>query len=100
MLAVGACFDSSNQPASYASGGRLPVILFEQVRGVDLVSWFPRVVTVRVSFPFDQVLECSRPSMASMIDDLFHFIFFFSVDKVRWRSGEVGPVRVRFAIGR
>jgi hypothetical protein len=28
-----------------------------QFRGMDLIGWFPSVVTVRVSFPFDKVLE-------------------------------------------
>ena len=44
------------------------VIGFEQVRRVDLVSRFPCVVTFGVSFPFDEVLELSRPPMTSVVE--------------------------------
>jgi len=66
---------------------------------VYLVSWFPGVVTFGVPFPFDEVLERSGSSMTSVVDDTFHFVFFFSVDKVRWWSGEVRAVHSRFLIG-
>ena len=54
-----------------------------ELRSMDLVSWFPGVVRFRVSYPLDEVLEGSGPSSASMINDLFDFILFFSFDKVR-----------------
>jgi hypothetical protein len=64
-----------------------------------LVSWFPGVVAFGVPFPFDEVLECSGSSMTSVVNDTFHFVFFFSVDKIRWWSGEVRAVRSCFLIG-
>ena len=65
-----------------------------------LVSWFPGVVTFRVPFPFDEVLERSGSSVTLVVDDTFHFILFFSIDKVRWWLGEVGAVRSCLVIGR
>ena len=65
-----------------------------------LISWFPCVVTFRVSLPFDEILEPSRLSVMTMIDNVLHFVFFFSVDKVRWWSGEIWSVRCCFMIGR
>jgi len=64
-----------------------------------LVSWFPGVVTFGVPFPFDKVLECSGSSMTPVVDDTFHFIFFFPIDKVRWWLGEVRAVHSHFLIG-
>jgi hypothetical protein len=75
------------------------VIGLKQIRCVDLVSRFPCIVTFRVSFPFDEILELSRPSMTSVVEDTLHFVFFFSADKVRWRPGEVWSIGGRFLIG-
>ena len=68
------------------------MIKSDQVRGVHLISWFPCVVAFRVSLPFDEVLELSRPSVMTVIDNALHFIFLFSVDKVRWWSRKVWSV--------
>jgi len=76
------------------------VVGFKKFRGVDLVSWLPGVVAFRVPFPFDEVLEHSGSSMTSVVNNMFHLIFLFSIDKVRWWSGEVGAMRSRFLIGR
>ena len=78
----------------------LSVIGFNELRGVDLVSWFPGVVRFRVPFPFDEVLEGSSPASISVINHFFHLIFFFSFDKVRRWPRIVGSVCVHFAIGR
>jgi len=75
------------------------VIGLDEFRGMDLVSWFPGIVTFRVHFPFDEVLEHSGSSMMSMVDNTFHFIFLFSIDKVRWWQGEVGAMHSCFLIG-
>ena len=74
------------------------MIEFDKFRGMHLVSWFPCVVTFRVPFPFDEILESSSPSMTSVVNDAFHFIFFFSINQVRWWSGEVGSVCCGFLI--
>ena len=74
------------------------MVLFGELRGVDLISWLPCVVAIRVSNPFDQVLELLIMSVISVIDDTFYFIFFFPIDKVRWWSGEVRAVCSCFVI--
>ena len=71
---------------------RVSVIKFDQVGGVYLISWFPGVVTFRVPFPFDEVLELSRFSVMTVIDNALHFILLFSIDKVRWWSRKVWSV--------
>jgi hypothetical protein len=47
----------------------LSVILFYQVWGMNLVSWFPCVVAVQISFPFDKVVELLCSPLASVTDD-------------------------------
>src|SRR5487761_1562614 len=74
------------------------MISLYQFRGVDLISWLPGVITFRVSLPFKEVLQLSPSSMTSVAPDVLDFVFGFSCDKVRWGSGEVGTVRVRFDI--
>ena len=74
------------------------MIEFDEFWGMHLVSWFPCVVTFRVSFPFDEILELSSPTMMSVVDDMLHFVFLFTVNQVRWWSGEVGSVCCGFLI--
>ena len=68
------------------------MIKFDQVGGVYLFSWFPCVVAFGIPFPFDEVLEPLRPPVMTVVDDALHFIFLFSVDKVRWWSRKVWSV--------
>ena len=68
------------------------MIKFGQVRSMYLISWFPCVVAFGVFLPFDEVLKPSRLSIKMVINDALHLVFLFSVDKVRWWSGEVWPV--------
>jgi hypothetical protein len=75
------------------------VIGLEEFRGMNLVSWLPGVVTFRVPFPFDEVLECSGSSMTLVVDNTFHFIFFFFINKIRWWPGEVGAICSCLVIG-
>ncbi len=74
------------------------LIMLDKVRGMDLISWFPCVVALGVSLPFDQVLKLFRASELSVCDDSFDFVFLFSVNEVRRWSGEVWTVRSRFMI--
>ena len=74
------------------------MIMLDEIRGMDLISWFPGVVALGVSLPFDQILELSRASELSVCDNSFDFIFFFSIDEVRRWSGEVWTVRSRFMV--
>ena len=74
------------------------MIKFDKLRGMHLVSWFPCVVALRVSFPLDKILESSSPSMMSVVNNALHFILLFTIDQVRWWSGEVGPVCCGFPV--
>ena len=56
------------------------MIKFDEFQGMHLVSWFPCVVTFRVPFPLDEILESSSPSMTSVVNNALHFIFLFAVD--------------------
>src|SRR5260221_8243188 len=56
------------------------VVLFEKVWGMNVLGWFPGVVAFGVPFPFHKVLERSRPPMTSVVDEMFHFVFFCSLD--------------------
>ena len=68
------------------------MILSEKVRGMNVLGWFPGVIAFGVPFPLHEVLERSRPSISSVVDQVFHFVFFGSLDEIRWGSGEVGAV--------
>ena len=58
---------------------------------------FPRVLGVRVAFPFYEVLLLS--SSNSLVKDLFHLVFFFSFDyQRRWFRG-FSSGDVRFFVG-
>ena len=72
--------------------------MLDKIRGMDMVSWLPCVVTFGVSLPFDEILESFRSSELSVCDDSFNFVLFFSVDEVRRWSGEVWAMRSRFVI--
>ena len=74
------------------------MIKFDKFWGMHLVSWFPGVVTFRVSFPFDEILEPSSLTMTSVVNNALHFVFFFSVNQVRWWSGEIRSVCCGFLI--
>ena len=63
-----------------------------------MVSCFPRVVCIGVSFPFDKVLELSFTSEVTVIGDGLDLVFFGVFDKVRRWSRVVGPVFYGFAI--
>ncbi len=72
--------------------------MLDNFRGMDLISWFPCVVTFGVSFPFDEILESSGLSVLSVCDNSFDLVLFFSVDKVRGWSGEVWTVCSHFVV--
>ena len=86
--------------AIYTEVGRPLFVFFDQIWGMNGVSRFPCIVTLRVSFPPDQELESFvSPEVAMCLDGL-HLVFLFSADKVRWWPGEIGTVCRSFAIGR
>jgi len=65
------------------------VIEFDKVQCMDLIGIFLGIVTFKVSFPFDEVLECSSAFMTLVASYQLHFVFHFSIDQVRWWPGEV-----------
>jgi hypothetical protein len=81
-----------NLSCFYGPQGVSPVIEFDEVWCVGLISVFPGVVTFRVTFPLDQVLQGLVTSPSPVSADLFHFIFFFLINQIRGRPGEVRAV--------
>jgi hypothetical protein len=63
-----------------------------------MVSCFPCVVCIGVSFPFDKILELSLTSEMTVINDSLDFVLFGVFDKVRRWPRVVGPVFGGFAI--
>src|SRR6266702_3572338 len=53
---------------------------------------FPGAVARGESFPLDQVVEFTSSALSADFLHFFGFVFFFSIDKVRWRSGEIRAV--------
>ena len=58
--------------------------------------WDPKVFFGRVSLPSDQ--EGTRRQSSTVVYDLFNFIFFFPVDKVRGWRREVLTMDLVFTI--
>ena len=84
----------------YVCCGCLSVIGFKDIQGMDVLGRFPCVVTFWVAFPFYEILKGFVMPEMLVIMDLLHLVFHFSIDKVRWWSGEVRAVHRSFAIGR
>src|SRR6266436_5910748 len=74
------------------------LVMLDNFGGMDLISWFPCIVTFGVTLPFDEVLELSGSSVLSVCNDSFNFVLFFPIDKVRGWSGEVWAVRSCFVV--
>ena len=81
----------------YVHYGRLSVIGFKDIRGMDVPGRFPGIVAFWVAFPFYEILQGLVTPKIPVITDLLHLVFRFAVDKVRWRSGEVRAVCGSFA---
>ena len=75
------------------------VIEFDEVGHMDLIGIFPSVIALRVSLPFDEVLQGPETSLVSMGADLIHFILLFSFNQIRRRLGEVWAMCRGFVIG-
>jgi hypothetical protein len=74
------------------------MIELEEIWGVNLCGWFPSVVAFRVSFPFDQVLQHSRPSLTSVADDALDFKLIFTINQIRRWTRKVWSVSGCFLI--
>jgi hypothetical protein len=58
----------------------------------------PLVLRIGIALPFDEILQLVPSSEMPQGHDSLHFVFFFSVDKVRWGLIVVGAVELCLAI--
>jgi hypothetical protein len=65
------------------------MIEFDEGWCMDLIGIFPGVVAFGIALPFDQILQGLAAPPSPVCADLFHFVFFFSINQVGWRLGEV-----------
>jgi hypothetical protein len=65
------------------------VIEFDEDRCMDLIGVLPSVITFRVTLPFDQILQGLVPPPGPVGTYLLHFIFRFTINQIRWWSGEI-----------
>ena len=56
------------------------MIEFDELWGMHLISWFPCVVTFRVPFPLDEILEPPSPTMMLVVNNALHFILLFTIN--------------------
>jgi hypothetical protein len=82
----------SDSLSFYAIQGVSLVIEFDESWCMDLIGIFPSVVAFGIPFPFDQILQGLVASPFLMGTDLFHLVFFFSINQIRRRSCEVWSV--------
>jgi hypothetical protein len=75
-----------------------PIVLFEEVWGVQLIFRFPGVIGLWVALPFKEILQPFVLPEVAVTSDGFHFVLHFSIDKVRWRSHKVGAVGICFDV--
>ena len=76
----------------------LPMVGLGQCGRVYMVSCFPRVVCIGVTFPLDKILKLSFTSEITVINDGLDFVFFGVFDKVRWWPRVVGSMLRGLAI--
>ena len=72
------------------------ICLNQDVR-VEVLDWLPRVVTVWVPLPFDEILESTHLTKEAVIDNGLDLILRVLIHEVRGRSGIVWPVRGSFS---
>ena len=75
-----------------------PVILSHKSWSVYLSCWLPRVISIQVALPVNEILEGTCSSVESVINNTFYFVFRFSSDKVRRWSRVVGAMGLIFVI--
>ena len=68
------------------------IVLFEKVRGIQLVLCFPGVIGFRVTFPFEEILKSFVLPKVLMTPDSFYFVVHFPIYQVRRGPCEVGTV--------
>jgi hypothetical protein len=76
----------------------LPMIGRYQCRCVDLVSWFPCIVTVGISLPLDEVLKASFVAVKVVINDGLDLVFLSIFNQLRGWPHVVDPMLRCFTI--
>jgi hypothetical protein len=74
------------------------IVLFQKVGCIQVIFCLPRIVGFRISFPLKEILELFVLPKVAMASDGFYFIFCFSINKVWWRSCEVGAMGICFDV--
>ena len=74
------------------------MILSHESWSVYLSCWLPRVISIWVALPVNEILKGTRSSVESVINDTFYFIFRLSSDKVRRWPRVVGAMGLVFVI--
>jgi hypothetical protein len=74
------------------------IVLFEKIRCIQLIFCFPGVIGFRVALPLKEILKSFVLPEIAMTSDGLHFIFRFSVGKIRWGSHKVRTVGICFDI--
>ena len=77
----------------------LLVIVLDQPWGEHLFSRLPGIISHRVAFPFDQVLEFAPFPEEAMPHHGLHFKFLFSVHHFGWRTIIIRSMLDHFVIG-
>jgi hypothetical protein len=67
---------------------------------MHLVCWFPCVVRVWVSLPFEEILQGLSSPMEAVINDSLDLVLVFAFDQFRGWFDVIGAVLWCFAIGR
>ena len=71
----------------------LSIELFEELWGVEVTVVNPAVVSCRISFLMDEVLEFTSSSMSPCISNVLYFVFFVILLRHRGRSDVVRAIR-------
>jgi hypothetical protein len=65
-----------------------------------LVGWFPRVVSVWVPFPFEEILQGLPSPIEAVINDSLDFVLVFTLDQFGGWSDVIGSVLWGFVVCR
>jgi hypothetical protein len=67
---------------------------------MHLVCWFPCVVRIRVSPPFEEILQGFSSSVEAVINDGLDFVLVFALNQLGGWFDVIGAVLRRFTIRR
>jgi hypothetical protein len=65
---------------------------------VYLVGWFPRVVCIRVSLPFEEILQGFSSPVEAVINDSLDLVLVFAFDQLGGWFDVIGTVLWGFSI--